>query len=493
MAELVGLMPPLTLGWLWLGAEGAALALLSGLPIVVRGRSARAAAAAPAKSLDALSGTGLRTGLTDFIDQVLADQPKGSRATACFALRLDDGMALSERFGPAIKDQVLQKVAVRIGDIVRQRDFVARIGGDTFAIALAPGRQVDLEAAIQISDRLVAAIREPMSIESTSVYTTASVGFCLASRAPEAKGTALLAAAEAAMEDAWRQGPGSIRAFSPETPPSSCGHRRPVEELQAALENGEIIAHFQPQISTDTGAVTGMEALARWRHPLRGLLPPAEFLPLVQTAGLSTRLSEVMLFNTLTALRAWDRAGYRVPTAGVNFSHEELRDPKLGEKLQWELDRFDLPPDRLTVEILESVVAETASDAVVHTISGLARMGCGIDLDDFGTGHASITSIRRFAVNRIKIDRSFVIGVDRDPDQQRMVAAILSMADQLGLQTLAEGVETAGEHAMLAQLGCSHVQGYSIARPMPFEETIAWLERHQSKLRLTPTLDRKIG
>ena len=163
------------------------------------------------------------------------------------------------------------------------------------------------------------------------------------------------------------------------------------------------------------------------------------------------------------------------------------------EKLQWELDRFELAPDRVTVEILESVVAEAENDTVVHNIAALSQLGCGIDLDDFGTGHASITSIRRFAVNRIKIDRSFVTKVDCDPVQQRMIAAILSMAERLELATLAEGVETIAEHAMLAQLGCSHVQGYSIARPMPFEETIAWLEHHRSKLAATPKLSRKIG
>jgi EAL domain-containing protein (putative c-di-GMP-specific phosphodiesterase class I) len=133
------------------------------------------------------------------------------------------------------------------------------------------------------------------------------------------------------------------------------------------------------------------------------------------------------------------------------------------------------------VEILETVVAETDNDVIVSNIAQLARMGCGVDLDDFGTGHASITNIRRFAVRRIKIDRSFVTHVDEDRDQQRFVSAVLSLAERLGIETLAEGVETAGEHAMLAQLGCGHVQGYGIARPMPFDETVDWMKQHRAK------------
>ena len=153
-----------------------------------------------------------------------------------------------------------------------------------------------------------------------------------------------------------------------------------------------------------------------------------------------------------------------------------------------ELDRFDLEPRRLSIEILENVVAETDNDVVVANIAALAKLGCGIDLDDFGTGHASITSIRRFTVRRIKIDRSFVTKLDEDREQQKMVAAILSMAERLGLETLAEGVETPGEHALLAQLGCGDVQGFGIARPMPIDDTMEWIARHRIKLGTMPKI-----
>jgi EAL domain-containing protein (putative c-di-GMP-specific phosphodiesterase class I) len=198
-------------------------------------------------------------------------------------------------------------------------------------------------------------------------------------------------------------------------------------------------------------------------------------LPAIEDAGLSERLGEVMLYHALAALVRWDKAGFHIPNVAVNFSSAELRNPRLAEKLKWELDRFDLTPDRLCVEILETVIAETDNDVIVRNISALANLGCQIDLDDFGTGHASITNIRRFAVNRIKIDRSFVTHVDEDREQQKIVSGILSLAEQMGLETLAEGVETKGEHAMLAQLGCGHVQGFLFARPMPFDDTQAWI------------------
>jgi EAL domain-containing protein (putative c-di-GMP-specific phosphodiesterase class I) len=200
-----------------------------------------------------------------------------------------------------------------------------------------------------------------------------------------------------------------------------------------------------------------------------------------------------MTSQALSAMRNWEKAGMAVPTVSVNFSSEELRNPKLAERLKWELDRFDLSPDRLTIEVLETVVAETDNDVIVRNIAGLAGLGCGIDLDDFGTGHASIMSIRRFAVSRIKIDRSFVTKVDEDREQQKMITAILSMAERLGLDTVAEGVETIAEHAMLAQLGCGHVQGYSLARPLPIDETMPWMLNHKAKLSRSPRMTQRMG
>ena len=304
-------------------------------------------------------------------------------------------------------------------------------------------------------------------------------------------GAALLDAAQVAADEAMRNGPGAIRSYAPDMTRTRADRDALREELETALDEGQIRAHFQPQISTDTGEISGFEALARWYHPERGLIPPLEFIPAIEDCGLSSRLGEVMVYNALLALSRWDKAGYKIPTVAVNFCKSELRSPGLASKLKWELDRFELPPERLTIEILETVVADSDNDVVVANIAAISQMGCGVDLDDFGTGHASITSIRRFAVRRIKIDRSFVTRVDEDREQQKVVSAILSMAEQLGMQTVAEGVETPGEHTMLAQLGCRHVQGFGIARPMPVDETMDWINRHLARQTGTPRISKR--
>jgi EAL domain-containing protein (putative c-di-GMP-specific phosphodiesterase class I) len=205
------------------------------------------------------------------------------------------------------------------------------------------------------------------------------------------------------------------------------------------------------------------------------------------------KLCEEMLEQSISALNTWDLKGFTVPKVGINFSGDELHNPMLAEKIGWELGRYEMPSSRIAIEVLESVIAGTPDGVVARNLRDLAKLGCHIDLDDFGTGHASISSLQRFSANRLKIDRSFVKNVDQDQNQQKLIAAIVTMAEQLGIETLAEGVETAGEHAMLAQLGCGHVQGYGIARPMPLNDTIPWMKAHAAKLSSLPSLDRKTG
>ncbi|WP_343081899.1 GGDEF domain-containing phosphodiesterase [Ostreiculturibacter nitratireducens] len=492
--EFLVFLPALALALLWYGPGGLALASACALPTVYLS-TRQPTQKTPAIELprDGVTDLPLRAAAIAALDAAFAAAPNTGRTTACLVAGIDEADDLVRKFGEGALTQALQRTAERLSAALRGADLVVRLDGARFGVALAPVRRADLESVIQLAARLQSAAEAPLSIDAATVYLRISVGFCLANRSPGPSGVAILSAAESAMDEAQRCGPGAIRAFSAEVQAAIAARALLQDEVEDALEDGMILPYFQPQLSNDTGAVSGFEALARWMHPKRGLLPPSEFLHAIETAGLSSRLSEVVLFHSFSALKAWDRAGLKVPAVAVNFSREELRNPKLPEKLKWELDRFDLEPERLVVEVLESVVAESANDVIVRNIAALAQLGCGIDLDDFGTGHASIASIRRFDVDRIKIDRSFVTRVDTDKGQQEMVAAILSMAERLGLATLAEGVETIGEHAMLAQLGCSHVQGFGIARPMPFEGTIGWLERHRTKLQATPSVGRRTG
>ncbi len=490
--ELMVFLPAVTLAAFWLGGEQSLIVVALGAPVIfaIVGAS-RFADPGSAPLPDGLTGLALRPQITAQMERILRDEPVTGRTTACLVVQFDEAELLVDRHGRAAQTEVLVRCAERLCSALREGDTVARLEGGGFAVVLSAVRRLDLETVVQLAARLQSAIAPPISVNAARIYVTCSVGFCLAARSPEPTGRSLLDAAQVAADDALRNGPGAIRAFAPDMARTRADRDALRSDLESALDEGQIRAHFQPQISTNTGAITGFEALARWYHPERGLIPPAEFLPAIIESGLGDRLAEVMLYNALSALTRWDKAGYNIPTVAVNFSKSELRSPKLAEKLKWELDRFELAPSRLTVEILETVVAETDNDVVVANIAALARMGCGIDLDDFGTGHASITSLRRFAVRRIKIDRSFVTRVDVDREQQKVVSAILSMAEQLGLATLAEGVETPGEHAMLSQLGCSDVQGFGIARPMPVDETMDWIARYLARKDGTPRISHR--
>ncbi len=474
--QVLAFMPAIILSAFWLGGE----ALLIFATFLVPGLYAAAGLfGTPVSRLteprDGLTGLPMRTEGEVRVDAMLAATGAEAGRIAAIAVGLDEFEDLEAQFGASGRDQVLAQVAARLSAQLRGSDFIFRLSGADFGVVLTSLRRADLETLIQIATRLQAAIAEPLSLDATRVFVTASVGFCLPDAAPSPGGKCLLQAAETALDDARANGPGSIRAFAPQLHGRAARPSDLAREVEGALFNGEIGPWFQPQIRTDTGEVSGVEALARWAHPVRGLIPPADFLPVIEEQGLAGRLSERILHLSLAALQSWDRAGLPDPCISVNFATEELRNPQLIEKVRWELDRFGLSPERLTIEVLETVIATTRNDTVVRNLRLLSDLGCGIDLDDFGTGHAAIGNIRRFSVRRIKIDKSFVTRIDADEEQHNVVSAILLMAERLGLDTLAEGVETPSEHGALARLGCRHVQGYGIARPMPDGAMLAWL------------------
>jgi len=489
--QALAFMPALTLAAYWLFGEKALLIVAITVPLLLASTGLFELSSGRRTTKDNLTGLPDRKQLIEHLDDLYVNAPQQGFTTACLVITLDDFAQVRDRFGSTVSDAVLREVGHRLVETCREKDVVARLHGASFAVALMPVLRADLEDLIQLSGRIQSAINEPIGTNGASTYITASIGFCLAARSPEAGGKALLEASETAMIEARRRGPCAIRAFSIQMKTRAIKQDALMGELEGALNSGQIRPWFQPQISTDTGLVTGFEALARWDHPERGLIPPAEFLPSLEAGGQLERLCEVMLFQSLSALRSWDQAGLKIPSISVNFSGDELRNPKFAEKVEWELDRFGLAPQRLAVEILETVVTGSEDDIIIRNIAALSKLGCRIDLDDFGTGNASIRHLRRFAVSRIKIDRSFVTKVDRDKEQQNMVAAILTMAEQLKLETLAEGVETTGEHAMLSQLGCDHVQGFGISRPLPFEETISWYERHSRKIDTPPKIPKR--
>lgn len=430
--------------------------------------------------------------LKQHVQEVLDNSAAVDRS-ACILLELEQKPLVEREWGASVVDLIHGEMAARIGVMMRRTDNVFLLDQGLIGLCLDDIRSPELNSVISLIERLQAGISQPIPLDGTEIYVSAAAGFCLDDRATSKTPDAIFEAANLALAEANRAENGAIRAYSKHTPTANDSATKMQADVVAALEAGQIIPWFQPQISTDTGQVTGFEALARWKHPDHGMVPPSEFIPLLERAGRMEDLSEAILNHALQAVASWDKAGFDVPSVSVNFATQELRNPGLVERIKWDVDRFELDPKRVTVEILETVISETEDDVVTRNIRELGSQGFGIDLDDFGTGHATLANIQRFKVDRIKIDRSFVARSDEDPEQQRMIAAIVGMAERLEIETIAEGVETIGEQSLLSQLGCAHLQGFGIARPMPFEDTLGWMADYQTTLKTPRLLSRKTG
>ena len=486
---LLAFVPALFLGGLWFGLQGALAVGAVAIPIVVL--SAKSYGPYRHHQRDSVTGLSM---LDSFMDDIAADLMRTNRSgrpTCVMMLDVDDFNQLVSRKGSRAANHVLYTLARRFERVMRDSDSLARLEGGKLGVLAARARMMDTNIALELAHRLQHEAALPIDWEDGKLHCSVSVGLTLDNQLDKATPRRLIEAAEMAHMEAARQGGGALRLYSSDMRRCVNARHDLTADLRVAFDDGQIEPWYQPQLCTDTGRITGFETLARWTHPERGVIPPDEFLEAVENAGLMSKLGETMLFHGLAALRAWDKAGVAVDTVGVNVSGMELRDPKLVERIRWELDRFDILPERFCLEVLETVVADSDHDVIARNIAGLAKMGCRIDLDDFGAGHASITNIRRFAISRLKIDRSFVIGIERDEDQRKLVSAILTMAEQLGLDALAEGVETPQAHAVLGQLGCKYVQGFGIARPMPFEDTIPWIQAHLKSIDVVLPMGRR--
>lgn len=470
--QILALSPLLALAAYWMGGEPALVALAALVPLAVLAFGRLVPPDLPGAVSDQVIAR---------LDAMLAETAVRGGATGCLVIQFDGAAHLCDQLGRARQSEVLATSVARLRGALRPGDLLYTLEDGSLAVALAASPRLDAEIMVRIAARMQLVVQQPVQLATGPVQMVCSIGFCHSPQLAQPCGRALLDAAQIAGDEAQTCRPGAIRGFTAELARARADRDALRAGFAAGVDRGEVRAWFQPQISTDSGEVTGIEALVRWCHPDRGCLAPGAFLPAIECSDLMELLGQTMLTQSLSTLADLDRKGLRIPSVAVNFSQQELRDPHLPERLAWTLDRFGLAASRLTVEVLESVVAGDGEDIVASNIARIAAMGCGVDLDDFGTGHASITAIRRFALNRLKIDRSFVQNIDANRDQQNLVTAILSLAERLGLDTVAEGVESPAEHALLAQLGCGHVQGYVVARPMPVEDLADWLIQYRTR------------
>lgn len=474
-APLLAFIVVMALAAFWAGGEARFVTIAVAIPaaaIIIR---TYRELFGPNDPPDETTGLMMRDALIDWADRAMQEAAERDLQVAVIVATIDDLDKIEERFGRSMRDTVLRDAMARLNRLLREGDAMARIG-DGFAIGIGNLRPPETENLILLASRLQSVFEEPFSEGPTRTYCTVSLGLAAEAHVTAASGANIVAAAQRAGELAHVSTAGAVRVYSEGLSSETPIDRDMAGQLVNALESGEIFAWFQPQVRTEDGRVIGFEALARWDHPDRGLIPPTSFLPDVEKAGLSQRLAEVILKQALMAFNTWQAAGFDVPRVSVNFSSDELRNPKLPDYVRWELDRHGVAPECLVIEVLESVASESCEDAVSRTLLALSRIGCRIDLDDFGTGFTSFVNIRRFEVERIKIDRSLVCNLDTDTNQYRMLSALLAFAHSLGIEVLAEGVETEGEIAALRDLKCRDVQGYFVARPMPLGETLLWLD-----------------
>lgn len=491
--HMLAFLPAISLAGFWLGGEVLLLALALTIPLIygllLTGDSAVA--------LGSARGGGDLVSMA--MAQELAEHSfERARAaethTACLLFEAEGLEAISRRMGEDVAETLRALFLHRLRETLRPEDSAMRIGDSRFMALIAPSLRLDLETLLALADRLQHALEEPATTDTGVHYLSVAVGFCGSSRLRKgAGGSDMLDCAQAALREAMDNAPSAIRPWSEGMRAERRARTALLSEVETALAKGQIQPWYQPQLCTSTGEISGVEALVRWLHPQHGIVPPARFLDALQESGRMEQLSDAVLHHSLTALRGWDQDGLRIPRVSINFSEVELRNPRLVDRLKWDLDRFGLPATRLGVEVLETVIAESSDGIIARNISALARIGCRIDLDDFGTGHASIGALRRVTVHRLKIDRSFVTRIDRSEDQRRMLAAILGLADRLGLETVAEGVESSGEHALLAQLGCDHAQGFGIARPMPAPQLADWARAQAQRIAAAQRLGRSNG
>ncbi|ABF62110.1 diguanylate cyclase/phosphodiesterase (plasmid) [Ruegeria sp. TM1040] len=427
---------------------------------------------------DQLTDLPNRRALQDYLERSVEQARDSNARHAVLHVDLDRFKQINDLMGHAAGDQILLHAAEAMQRQIGPDDMTARVGGDEFVIVLR-GHGTDSKTKA-IAKRVIEEISKPVEIEGEFVNVGASIGIAYLA-AGETDPARILSNADIALYIAKSEGRGRVSFYNDATRARFEGNMALLRDLRIGLDNGEITAFFQPQVDGITNEVLGFEALARWHHPKRGMLDPGVFITLAFEHGLGDRLTERIVSDAISALLEWRALGLPAPSVSVNFSAKQLRDGGLVEYLDDALFAANLQPKDIAIEVLESVLFSDGVDPALNTIAKLQDRGYKIELDDFGTGHASISNLRRFKVDGIKLDKDFVAGVDQDAEQEVILRTMIDLCRNLNIECLAEGVETEAEIAKLISLGCSRFQGYGIARPMARDAVTSWLETHYGR------------
>ena len=418
---------------------------------------------------DQLTGLANRTLLVDRLHGAIAAAQRHGRMVAVVYLDLDSFKFMNSGLGSACGDRFLRETARRLCGLVREGDTVARVGSDEFVILLA-----GLENIERSSARLTAmhcAVREPVKLAGKDVVVTCSIGasvFPLDGATPEL----LLRRAGTAVHRAKAAGKDSIRFYAG-TRDAAVADRMELEtELRHAIPGGQLAVYYQPKLDVASDSYVGAEALARWRHPRRGLLAPRDFIPLAEDSALIVALGEQVLLQACRQARSWQDAGLGQKTVAVNVAARQLRDRGIVDTVARVLGDTGLAPASLELEVTESSIM-LDHDHAAQLLRELKELGVSISIDDFGTGYSSLSALRNFPADKLKIDRSFVHEIETAPSAAAVALAVISFAKTLGLRVNAEGVETPGQALFLKEHGCDEIQGFLLAEPAPPQEVQA--------------------
>jgi len=418
---------------------------------------------------DGLTGLANRGLFHDRLHQALRLGGREKHGVAVMIMDLDRFKEINDTLGHQSGDRVLQETARRLTRTLRETDTIARLGGDEFAILMP--NVPDPAVSLSVADKIRQALNQPFMVQGLTLDVRTSIGIALYpahGKDPET----LIQRADIAMYLA-KSAKTEVEIYTSERDQYSPSRLALVGEMREAIDQGEFILHYQPKINLMTGVVGGVEALCRWIHPLRGLIPPDEFIPLAEHTGLIDPITKYVIDEALKQCKLIREDDKQVPIA-VNLSARSLLDENFPDFVAEALRKWQIPPSSLQFEITESTVVSDPKRAL-GVLSRLSQMGVGLSIDDFGTGYSSLSQLRRLPLNEIKIDKSFVMNMMDDENDLVIVRSTIDLGRNLGLQVVAEGVENEDIWNKLKELGCDYAQGYYNSRPMPGEELLRWL------------------
>lgn len=411
--------------------------------------------------------------LMEQLAQVLAQARRRRGRAAVLFLNLDHFKTVNDSLGHLAGDRLLCDVGERLRAGVRDADIVARVGGDEFVVVLTD--VADAQGAAAVADQLLAAMNDLFTFEQTSLSLSHSIGI---SMFPDHANAAdvLLRCADAAMHHAKDSGRGHRQFYDPGMDGGALDALHKERLLRQAIAGGGFALHYQPQMQLQGDALLGLEALVRWVHPERGLVGPGEFIEFAESRGLIAHIGRWVMREACRQLRQWQDMGLAMVPVAINLSAIEFRQRDVAAEIASVLQETGLEPRYLEIELTESVLMHHTGQ-VLDTLMALKALGVGVSIDDFGTGYSSLAYLKRYPIDKLKIDRSFVMDTPGNAEDVAIVTAIIQMAHNLQLKTVAEGVETGPQVELLGRLGCDSIQGYVVSPPMAADAALQWLRK----------------